>query len=78
MRRVHVVGTTGSGKSTVGAALAARLGVAHVELDALHWLPGWKERPNEEFQALVEQALTADGWVFDGNYGAAAADRDGG
>ena len=41
MRRVNVVGTSGSGKSTMGAALARRLGVPYVELDALAWKPGW-------------------------------------
>jgi adenylate kinase family enzyme len=74
MRRVHVVGTSGSGKSTVAAEVARRLGVAHVELDALHWLPGWTERPTAEFRRLLAEALAADGWVVDGNYGDQARD----
>ncbi|HCU2021331.1 TPA: AAA family ATPase [Pseudomonas aeruginosa] len=39
--RVVVVGTSGAGKSTFSAALAARLGCTHVELDRLYWGPGW-------------------------------------
>jgi hypothetical protein len=36
-RRITVVGTTGSGKTT----LACRLGQRHMELDALYWEPKW-------------------------------------
>jgi adenylate kinase family enzyme len=68
MRRIQVVGTSGSGKSTTGARLAERLGIPFVELDALHWLPGWKERPLEDFRAAVQQAVSAESWVVDGNY----------
>lgn len=74
MRRVQVVGTSGSGKSSVAAALALRLGVPHIELDALHWLPGWTERPVAEFRAALAEQLETDGWVVDGNYGNQARD----
>ncbi len=68
MRRVHVVGITGSGKTTLARMLASRLHVPHIELDALHWEPGWTEPDLVVFRARVEQALQADGWVVDGNY----------
>ncbi len=68
MRRVAVVGTSGSGKTTMARAIAARLGVPHVELDAFHWAPGWTEVDPEAFRARVAAALEADGWVTDGNY----------
>jgi adenylate kinase family enzyme len=48
--------------------LAERLGVPHVELDALFWRPGWQETPREEFKQRVEAALAEGGWVSDGNY----------
>jgi adenylate kinase family enzyme len=69
-RHVLVVGTTGSGKTTVAAALAHALGVPHVELDALHWEPNWREAETAVFQDRVRAALDAapDGWVVDGNY----------
>jgi len=40
-RRLHVVGTTCSGKSTLAARLAEVLQDPVVELDALNWQPGW-------------------------------------
>jgi adenylate kinase family enzyme len=68
--RIHVRGTTGSGKSTFAAELATRLGVPHIELDALHHGPNWAEPTAQEFRCRVFAALRAapDGWVVDGNY----------
>src|SRR5262245_66425581 len=68
MRRVVVVGTSGAGKTTLARALAVRLGVPHVELDALDHQPGWTPAPTERFRAEVADRLQGDGWVVDGNY----------
>ncbi len=68
MRRIVVVGTSGSGKTTVARELSQRLGLPHIELDALHWAPGWTEAPTEVFRTRVAGALEAPGWVVDGNY----------
>ncbi|HEY2355672.1 MAG TPA: hypothetical protein VGH79_12320 [Gaiellaceae bacterium] len=70
MRRVAVMGGSCTGKTTTSRALAARLGVPHIELDALHHGPGWQEARADVFQARVREAFAAapDGWVVDGNY----------
>jgi adenylate kinase family enzyme len=70
MQRIVVVGTSGAGKTTLARRLSARLGVPHIELDAFHWEPQWKEAAPEVFRARVAQALAAPGWVADGNYSA--------
>jgi len=69
-RRVVVYGTTGSGKTTVAARIARCLGVPHIELDAIFWLPDWTKKPPEEYKLEVSALLERyqDGWVFDGNY----------
>jgi len=68
MQRIAVVGPTGSGKTTLAAELAQRLGVPHVELDALHWGPEWAAPDLEVFRDRVAAALAGEGWVVDGNY----------
>ena len=67
-RRIVVVGTTGSGKTTVAAELAKRLHAPHVELDALHWGPAWTEVPDDVFRERTLEAIARDSWVADGNY----------
>jgi adenylate kinase family enzyme len=70
VRRVAVIGGSCTGKTTVSHDLARRLGVPHIELDALHHDPGWQEAPADVLRARVDEALAAapDGWVVDGNY----------
>lgn len=68
LRRVAVVGTSCSGKTTFAAALAARRGLPHIELDALHWRPDWVEAPLEDFRSDVAAAVARAQWVCDGNY----------
>lgn len=69
-RRINVVGTSASGKSTFACALAAKLGLSDIELDNLFWLDNWQETVDREFfdkiQAAIDQAK--DGYVIDGNY----------
>lgn len=68
MRRIAVVGTTGSGKTTLAKRLSASYGIPHVELDALFHGPNWTPSPPEEFRARVARALAGDGFVVDGGY----------
>jgi adenylate kinase family enzyme len=59
---------SGCGKTTTGHALAERLGVPFVELDALVHGPGWTETSDTELRRLVEPVLGEPGWVIDGSY----------
>ncbi|MFE7223856.1 AAA family ATPase [Nocardioides sp. NPDC057577] len=68
VRRVSVVGSSGSGKSTVARRLADILGVPYIELDAIHWRPGWVEEEPDVFVDRVREATRGDAWVIDGNY----------
>lgn len=68
MRRICIVGTSGSGKTTLARQLAERLDIPHVELDALHWQPGWTSTETSLLLARVADALSGDAWIVDGNY----------
>jgi adenylate kinase family enzyme len=69
-RKIAVIGTASStGKTTIAAELASRLGIPHIELDALHHGPNWTEATADELRARVDAALAGlDGWVVDGHY----------
>ena len=69
VRRVAVIATaSGCGKTTFGLALAARIGVPFVELDAIHWQAEWTELDAAELQRRVEPLVAGDAWVIDGSY----------
>ncbi len=71
MARIHILGASGSGTSTLGAALARRLGVPHADSDSFYWLPTdppyTTPRLSEDRQSLLERRLPVSShWVFSG------------
>ncbi len=69
--RLVVVGTSGSGKTTMAKALSAALGAPRIELDAINWQPGWRDiaiQEPDEFFRRVAEAAAGEAWVIDGNY----------
>jgi len=67
-KRIVVVGTTSSGKSTLAEQLAIKFGYDFIELDALHWEPNWQEALPEVFRERVRDRVQAPAWVVAGNY----------
>jgi adenylate kinase family enzyme len=63
VRRVSVVGNSGSGKTTVAAAIARALSVPHLELDAVFHQPNWQPLEREVFRATVADFVASDAWV---------------
>lgn len=69
MQRIAIIASaSGNGKTTLGRALAARMGARFVELDALVQGPNWVETPDAELRALVTPILAEPCWVIDGSY----------
>jgi adenylate kinase family enzyme len=69
--RIAVVGTSGSGKSTMAERLSVALGVPCVELDAINWQAGWRDLQThdpEEFKRRTAAATAGEAWVIAGNY----------
>jgi adenylate kinase family enzyme len=68
MRRVVVIGSGGSGKSTFAAALGARTGLPVVHLDRHYWQAGWVPTPADAWQRAVAAIVAGEAWIVDGNY----------
>ena len=73
--RVAIVGSPGSGKTTLSVRLESILQVAAVHLDRELWLPGWQLRPEEERKKIHNGLIAADRWLIDGMWGSLVADR---
>lgn len=67
-KRISIIGTTSSGKSTLAKQLAGKFDYDFIELDALYWEPNWTGAPQEIFNVRVEKATQAERWVVAGNY----------
>jgi adenylate kinase family enzyme len=68
MRKILVIGSGGSGKSTFAARLGARLKLEVIHLDSCYWQAGWQETPKAEWQAKVAEMIAREAWLMDGNY----------
>lgn len=68
MKRVAVVGSSGSGKTTVASAIARALSIPHLELDSVYHQPNWRELPSDVFRDAVRSFADRDSWIIDGNY----------
>lgn len=67
-KRIVVIGTTSSGKSTLAKRLADGFGFDFIELDALHWEQNWKVAEKEIFRERARAATQVESWVAAGNY----------
>ncbi|MDN3650708.1 adenylate kinase [Reinekea marina] len=68
MKRINVIGTTGSGKSTFSKRLSEKLGAPYLQMDEIFWKPNWQEPSDEEFFANLNKATDQPMWVLDGNF----------
>src|SRR5215467_5357841 len=72
IQRIHILGASGSGTTTLGRALAARLQCAHFDTDDYVWLPTdlpfthQRER-TERAQLLMNDITAHDAWVVSGS-----------
>jgi adenylate kinase family enzyme len=69
MRKIIIIGTTGSGKTTLANSISKKLGIPHIQLDHLFWKPNWQQSTDEEFLSKIKKELSPnETWIVDGNY----------
>ncbi|WP_219836836.1 DNA topology modulation protein [Paenibacillus sp. R14(2021)] len=68
MNRIIVIGSAGSGKSTLSQRLGEALSLPVVHLDRYYWKPNWLATPSEEWDEFLEEVASRERWIMDGNY----------
>lgn len=68
MRRVVVIGSPGSGKTTLSGELGMLLSIPVCHLDGLLWRDGWTTVSREEFDRQLHDVLSGERWIIDGNF----------
>lgn len=67
--KIIILGSSCSGKTTLGKRLAILNHAKAIDLDDLNWLPGWKSRPTNEMIAILEKKIWGEKkWIISGNY----------
>ncbi len=72
MPRIHIIGASGSGTTTLGAALAAATGWPHEDSDSYFWVPTdppfTTPRPRERrLDELLPRLAATPDWIFTGS-----------
>src|SRR5262245_56011227 len=70
--RIHLLGASGAGTTTLGRALAARLQCPHFDTDDYFWLPTdppytHRRERTERAQLLIDDLTAHDSWVLSGS-----------
>lgn len=68
MKKVIVIGCSGSGKSVFSRSFANLTGLPLYHLDNIWWREDGSNISREEFDARLGEILGTDAWVIDGNY----------
>src|SRR4029453_17629537 len=75
MQRILVIGSSGTGKSTLARQLASKLGLPIIHLDKEFWLPGWVAPDPAAWQGRVKGLAAREAWGMGGNYRGTFATR---
>lgn len=68
MRKVIIIGCPGSGKSTFARKLRDKTNLPLYYLDMIWHKPDKTNVTKEEFDRQLEEILTKEQWIIDGNY----------
>ena len=70
MKKIIVIGCPGSGKSTFSKALHTTTGIPLFHLDMMYWNADRTTVEKAVFMERLEDVLSQNEWIIDGNYSA--------
>lgn len=67
-QKVLIIGSPGSGKSTLGKKLHKITQYPLYHLDVIWWRPNWTHISDEDFITEIKNITSTDKWIIDGQY----------
>ncbi|HCQ89435.1 MAG TPA: hypothetical protein DIU45_06405, partial [Clostridium sp.] len=64
MKKIMILGSAGSGKSTMAKRIGEITDIEVIHLDTLFWAPGWIRVPSEEFEERVKSYVEKESWIM--------------
>tara|TARA_R110001583_G_scaffold40778_5_gene130116 strand:- start:9195 stop:9698 length:504 start_codon:yes stop_codon:yes gene_type:complete len=68
MKKIAIIGSSGSGKSTFSLQLSEKLNLPVIHLDKHFWKPGWEKTENTQWREFQKNICLGDSWIIEGNY----------
>ena len=68
-KKIHIIGSVGSGKTTLAKRLSKQLGIPYFELDNVVWKRGETEdsrRTEQERDAYLQSIVLMEEWIIEG------------
>lgn len=68
MKRILVIGTSGTGKSTLAQRLSNVLHLPFFASDPFYWDAHWKPASDAKVLQQVQDVIRREAWILDGNF----------
>ena len=71
MKKILIIGNSGSGKTWLSKRIAAAYGIPHIPLDSIFWKPGGynSKRNDLEIENDLKQIQESNSWIVEGVFG---------
>ncbi len=68
MKRICIIGGSGTGKTTLAKNLGKQLNLPVYYIDGIHHLKNWEIRDKDERDKIILEIINKDKWIIDGTY----------
>lgn len=75
MRRIAIIGISGSGKTSLARRLAAVTGLPLHHMDQLFWRGAWEAVPEQEYLVAHAELVRSESWIIEGYLDPVMAER---
>ncbi len=66
MKRILVIGISGTGKTRFASLLSEKLGIPVVSLDSIFWKENWVEEDEKVVEQKIADEIDKESWIIEG------------